>query len=141
MNGKQIVSLVVVAIVFAGGGFFGGMKYAQSKAPAIPAGRGQFAGQGFGGRGARGANGMAFVGGQVMSVDNGTITVKLMNGGSQIIILAPSTQFRKAVDGTAADVAVGKQITVTGSQNSDGSLTAQNVQIRNMAPNATSTPQ
>jgi len=142
MNSKQIVSLVVVAVVFAGGGFFGGMKYQQSKAPAPGAGRGQFAGQGFGGRGGRGgANGMAFANGQVMSVDNGTLTVKLMNGGSQIVVLAPSTQYRKAVDGTAADVAVGKQITATGSQNPDGSLTAQSVQIRNMAQSATSTPQ
>lgn len=139
MNTKQIVSLIAVAVVFAAGGFFGGMKYQQSKAPAP---RGQFAGgAGFGNRGGRGANGGAFANGQVMSVDNGTITLKLINGGSQIIILAPSTQFRKAVDGTAADVAVGKQITVTGSQNSDGSLTAQSVQVRNMQQSGTSTPQ
>jgi len=140
MTSKQIVVLVVVAVVFAGGGFFGGMKYQQSKTPARPAfGQG---GAGFAGRGGRaGANGMAFANGQVMSVDNSSLTIKSMNGGSQIVILAPSTQYRKAVDGTSADVVVGKQVTVTGAQNSDGSLTAQTVQIRDMLPNATSTPQ
>jgi hypothetical protein len=53
-----------------------------------------------------------------------------MNGGSQIAVLAPSTQYRKAVDGSATDVTTGSMVTITGTQNSDGSITAQNVQIR-----------
>jgi len=143
MNTKQIVTLVVVALVFAGGGFFGGMKYQQSKAPAAGAGRtGQFGGGGgaggFGGR-RGGANGGSFVSGQVLSQSSNSITVKNMAGGSQIVILAPSTQYRKAVDGAASDVTVGGMITVTGTTNSDGSLTAQSVQIRNNT--ASSTPQ
>ena len=139
MTSKQWVTLVVVAVVFAGGGFFGGVKYQQTKKPAAVAGRtGAFTGGagGFAGRRAGGANGASFVSGQVLSEDSSSITVKNMAGGSQIVILAPSTQYRKAVDGAASDVAVGSMVTITGSTNSDGSLTAQSVQIRA----ATSTP-
>jgi hypothetical protein len=125
MTSKQIVILIVIAIVFAGGGFYGGMRYQQSKSPTRR--NVQFTG---------GRAGMGFVNGQVMSADSGSITVKNQNGGSQIVILAPSTQYRKTVDGTASDVVVGGMVTVTGTSNSDGSLTAQNVQIRS----ASSTP-
>lgn len=31
MTSKQWIILIVVAVVFAGGGFFGGMKYQASK--------------------------------------------------------------------------------------------------------------
>jgi len=132
MNTKQWVTLIVVAVVFAGIGFFGGIKYQQSKTPAVAARTGGGAGAaGFAGRrtGTAGAN-MGFANGQVLSVDQNSITVKLQNGGSQNVILAPSTTYRKAVDGTISDVAVGSQVTVTGTTNSDGSLTAQSVQIR-----------
>jgi hypothetical protein len=138
MNTKQWVILIVVAVVFAGGGFFGGMKYQASKTPAVTArsgaagAAGAFAGRRAAGGGAAGS----FINGQVLSVNGSTITVTLANGGSQVAVLAPSTQYRKAVDGTSADVSVGSQVTITGTSNSDGSLTAQSVQIRT----ASSTP-
>jgi hypothetical protein len=136
---KQIAIYAAIFIVAAGGGFMGGMKYQQSKTPASVAGRtGAGGAGGFGGGGRRfgGANGGSFVNGQVLSKDNNSITVKNMAGGSQIVILGSSTQYRKAVDGTATDVIVGGAVTVTGTTNSDGSLTAQSVQIRS----ASSTP-
>jgi len=138
MTSKQWVTLIVVAVVFAGGGFFGGIKYQQSKTPAVATRTGGPAGAGFAGRraGAGGAN-MGFANGQVLSVDQNSITIKLQNGGSQNVILAPSTTYHKAVDGTSSDVLAGTQVTVTGTTNSDGSLTAQSVQIRT----ASSTPQ
>ena len=131
MNTKQWVTLVVVAIVFAGGGFFGGMRYQQSKTPVRAAGAAGFAGRRTGGAAAG-----SFVSGQVLSVDSNTITVQLASGGSQHVILAPSTQYGKMVSGSSTDVTVGTSIIATGSTNSDGSVTAQNVQIRT----GTSTP-
>jgi hypothetical protein len=141
MTSKQWVTLVVVAVIFAGGGFFGGIKYQAAKTPAVAARTGSFAGGagaagGFARRGAGGAAAGSFVNGQVLSSGSNSITVKNMAGGSQIVILAPSTQYRKAVDGSASDVTVGSMVTVTGTTNSDGSLTAQSVQIRT----STSTP-
>lgn len=135
---KQIITAAVLVVVAAGAGFFGGMKYSQAKA--APAGNRQFTFNGQGGPGGAGRRlgGAAgsFVNGEVLSKDANSITVKNMNGGSQIVILGSSTQYRKAVDGTADDVSVGSQVTVTGTSNSDGSLTAQSVQIRT----GTSTP-
>ncbi len=139
MTSKQIVTLVVVAVVFGGGGFFGGVKYQESKTPTVAArtGAGAGAAGGFAGRRTGGGGSAAsFVSGQVLSVTSNTITVKNMAGGSEIVILAPSTQYRKAVDGTVSDVTVGSQVTVTGNTDSTGSLTAQSVQIRT----GTSTP-
>ena len=129
MNTKQWVVLVIVAAVFAGGGFFGGMKYQASKTPVVAARPGAGGAAGFAGR-RGGAGGGSFINGTVLSVSGGTITVKNMAGGSQVAVLAPSTQYRKAVDGASSDVAVGSQVTITGSANSDGSITAQSVQIR-----------
>jgi Domain of unknown function (DUF5666) len=137
MNTKQWVALAVVAVVFAGGGFFGGMKYQASKTPAVVLRPGMGGAGTFAGRRAGGASGASFINGQVLNVSGSTITVKSMNGGSQVAVLAPSTQYRKAVDGASSDVVVGSQVTITGSTNSDGSLTAQSVQIRT----STLTPQ
>ena len=141
MNTKQWVILIVVAVIFAGGGFFGGIKYQASKTPAVAARTGAAGAPGFAGRrGAGGAVAGSFINGSVLSVSGSTITVKLTSGGSQVAVLAPSTQYRKAVDGTSADVTVGSQVTITGTTNSDGSLTAQSVQIRTASSTPPGTP-
>jgi hypothetical protein len=136
MNTKQWVTLVVVAIVFAGGGFFGGMKYQQSKTPVRAAGAAGQRGQAFGAGGRGAAAGSQFLNGVVLSKDAQSFTVKMQNGSSKIVFYSGSTSINKTVEGTADDIIVGNQIVVTGSTNSDGSLTAQNVQIRT----ASSTP-
>lgn len=142
-NMKTHIIWLVIVIVVGVASFFGGMKYQQSKTPAATARTGQFGGAGGGAAGgftrrtgAGGSSAGSFVNGQVLSVASNNITVKNMAGGSQIVILAPSTAYRMAVDGTASDVTVGSMVTVTGTTNSDGSLTAQSVQIRT----GTSTP-
>lgn len=138
MNTKQWVILVIVAIIFAGGGFFGGMKYQQSKTPVRAAGAAGQRGQGFaGGAGRGGAAGSQFLNGIVLTKDAQSFTVKMQNGSSKIVLYSGTTSINKTVGGTADDIIVGNQIVVTGSTNSDGSLTAQNVQIRT----ASSTPQ
>lgn len=136
MNSKQWITLVVVAIVFAGSGFFGGMKYTQSKQPVRSAGAAGQRGQAFGGAGRGGTAGSQFINGEVLSKDDKSFTLKMQNGSSKIVFYSGSTSINKTVGGTASDIIVGNQIIVTGSANSDGSLTAQNVQIRT----ASSTP-
>ncbi len=130
MNQKQWVTLVVVAVIFAGGGFFGGMKYAQGKQPVRGAGftAGQRGGQGF--AGGRGGAGNQFINGEVLSKDDKSFTIKMQTGSSKIVFYSQTTSINKTTSGSAEDIEVGKQIIVTGSTNSDGSLTAQNIQIR-----------
>lgn len=135
---KKIIIAVLIAVVAAGGaGFYGGMKYQQSKSPAK--GNGQFFmsenGQGGQGQGMtdgnmRGGLNGGMTSGEIISKDDKSITLKLKDGGSKIVLYSGSTQFEKTVVGSVDDFAVGTSIMVTGSSNSDGSLTAKTVQIR-----------
>jgi hypothetical protein len=137
---NKIVGIVVaVAIVVGAAAFWGGMTYAKSNPPTGGAarGQGQF-GQGAG-RGNRGGNGGAF--GKIISKDATSITVELTGGpnatstngtssGSKIVLYNTSTEVAKTVTGSANDLTVGTNVVVSGTSNSDGSITAQMIQIR-----------
>lgn len=128
-NNKIIAG--VVAVVLLGGAFYGGDVYGRSSASAKStfAGGTGFARGGAGTTGARGAGG-GLVTGQIISAASGSVTVKLANGNTQIILLGDSTQIMKTAVGSASDLSAGTNVVVTGTTNSDGSLTAQSVQIR-----------
>ena len=136
---KTIISIVLVALVVGAGSFYGGMKYAQSKSSASGTAR-NFQNlsdsqrqQLFASGGAVTRSGQTnggFTSGEVIAKDDKSITVKLADGGSKIIFYSSSTQIRQMADGTINDVSTGTQITVNGSANQDGSLTAQTIQIR-----------
>jgi len=134
---KDLIISIIVCIIVGGASFFGGMKYQASQTPAPAAGApgGQYTGGpgGFGGGrvGRGGANGNGGIAnGEVLSKDSTGLTLKLRNGGSQIIFVTPTTKTEKTVDGTMDDLAVGKQVMIIGTTNSDGSLTAQSIQLR-----------
>ena len=166
---KKSLSIFVAAILVVGGGsFYGGMKYAQSKAPQGRMSQVDFQNlspeerqqrirdfgtnvggarlrQGFGGQG-------GFAAGEVISKDDSSleqarygasksVTVKLQNGGSRIIFLSDKTEITKSVKGLIQDLAVGKQITANGSANQDGSISAQSIQIRDNPRTDNSRPQ
>ena len=122
---NPIVIAIIVLVIGGGAGFFGGMKYQQSKTPTF-AGRngGSF---GAGRTGTR--NGFTPVNGQIISNDNNSITVQLQDGSSKIVLVTGTTQINKASQGTIADLTSGQKVAVFGSTNSDGSVTAQNIQI------------
>jgi hypothetical protein len=128
---NNIVIIVILALLVGGGiGFFGGMQYQKSQRPSF----GQFAGAGFGARGGsgaaglRGRNGNGAVG-TILSVDANSMTVKLADGSSKIVLLTTSTSFNKAAAATAGDLTVGGTVAAFGTTNTDGSITASNVQI------------
>lgn len=140
---KMIAIAVVILVVVAAGSFYGGMKYGQSKAAKTASSdRAQFAGGAGAGAGntARrngtfGPNSAGFVGGNIISKDDKSITVQSQNGGSKIVFFASSTSIGKTTNGSISDLAVGEPVVVNGTANSDGSVTAQNIQIRpNMPP-------
>ena len=142
-----IILAVVLVILAAVGGFFGGMYYQKHKT----SGRaGMFAGQmmGAGGRqmfrtgGGMGQNG-GIVRGQILSIENNNMTVKLADGSSKIVILGSSTMFVQSSKASSSDVKQGDTVMVFGTTNSDGTVTAQNVQLnpqQMMRPMPSTTP-
>ena len=138
MTKQKIIAVVVGVIVVGGGLFYGGMKYGQANASATVAGAGAYArfqggaGTTRVGRGALGAGGGITVG-QVIAKDNTSVTIQLSTdagGGSKIIFLSASTPVMKSVNGSTNDIVVGNNVMISGTANSDGSITATNVQIR-----------
>ena len=131
MKNAKIITIVLI-IVALGGGFFAGMKYQQSQSPA---GRGgNFQGGRSGTFGQRGA-GQAFrpVNGDIISMDDKSITVKLQDGSSKIVLLSDITTFSKSTNGSKSDLKKGEKVAVFGTENSDGSVTARNVQLNPQA--------
>lgn len=128
---NKIVSLIVGFVLVAGGAFYSGIQYDKNKAPSAAAQQNSGRMGGFG----RG-NGMGGgpSGGEIITKDDTSVTVKLRDGGSRIIFYSPSTSIMKTDAGTAKDLAIGQQIFANGTTNADGSITAQSIQIRAAAP-------
>lgn len=134
MNKKQIVLVSVGAVVLAGISFWAGQMTAGASGSANrPQMGGQFGVMGTstlkqGGRQGDSFGGMAV--GEILSKDATGITIKLRDGGSRIVFVASSTQILKSTGGSADDLAVGSSVSVTGTSNTDGSVTAISVQIQ-----------
>jgi len=125
--------IIIVGVIIVGVAFYGGFVYGKSSTPS----RGQFVSGQFPGNqnGLRGAgmmNGMngGFTAGEIISKDATSVTIKMQDGSTKIALIASSTQVLKSSSGTLNDLVIGTNITITGTSNSDGSVTAQSVQIR-----------
>jgi len=125
---KVVLKAIIGALVVGGIGFWGGMSYQAGKVPVR--GTGNFT-QGAAGvaRGTRGA-GNGGVTGSIIAKDATSITVSLRQGGSMIVFYDTSTEVGKTVTGSASDLVVGKNVMVAGKANTDGSISAQIIQIR-----------
>lgn len=143
---NKIVSIAVVAVVVGGAAFFAGTNYGKAQNAGTIRGQNNGPGQltaeerqirlsQFGGRGGQGVrNAGGFAAGEILFKDDTSVTVKLREGGSKIIFLSDTTQIMKSVAGSTSDLAVGKEITVMGAANPDGSVTADSVQLRTPRP-------
>lgn len=127
MKNNLIIIAIIVALLAGGVGFFAGMKYQQSKQPTFPRQMGGVQGQ----RTGTGGNRMGFrpVNGEIISSDDKSITVKLQDGSSKIVLFSDSTEINKAAEATKEDLKAGEKVAVFGQENSDGTVTAQNIQL------------
>lgn len=134
MNKNQVLGAVVALVVVGGGAFYAGTAYGNGQATSAGGiTRGQFgaAGAGFAGRTGGTRTGGGFTAGQIVSASNGSISIQQQNGSStEIVLISPTTQILKSVAGAASDLKQGEAVTITGTPNSDGSLTATAIQIR-----------
>ena len=133
---KKIIGITVIALVI---GF--GIGYVVHKPASSTLGmRGTFTGAaGAGLRGAGGATaGGGFLTGTVAAKDSGSVTLNTRDGSSHVVLLTPATTVSKSVNGTVSDVSVGSTIIVSGTTNSDGSVSASLIQLR---PATAPTPQ
>src|SRR3989344_1205764 len=139
MNPK-IAGVIAIVVIIGGGAFYGGMTYAQMSRGGSGGGnftnlspeerQARFAGNGNPGTRGSGGTGGGFTAGEIISKDETSITIKMQDGSTKIVLVSSSAQIMKSAAGTVNDLTVGTQVTITGSANSDGSLTAESVQIR-----------
>jgi len=148
---KLITTIIAVVVIVGGGAFYGGMKYTESKSPRDEFSRtnfqdhsqefsanvsGAFGGDHEGGSGFRGrrfgsgADGSRSLTGEVISQSDDSLTIKLSDGSTKIVFINDSTQITKSVEGSLDDFSEGEQIFVGGTENPDGSYTAQTIQLR-----------
>jgi len=140
MKNKNLITTIVLILVVGGVSFFGGVKYQQNKKPnfsnqlqnsqGVRAQGGQKGeiGQNAG-TAQRNKSGVTPVNGEIISSDDKSVTVKLVDGSSKIVILSDNTSINKAAQGTRTDLSVGQKVLVMGQTNTDGSITAQNIQL------------
>ncbi len=137
MNKQHMLWALGALIVVGGASFWGGMTYAANKSASAGETVSRF-GQG-GTRGGRfGGGGGAF--GRIVAKDATSITIELMGGpnatstgqgtGSKIVLYDTNTQIGKFTTGSLNDLSVGENVSISGTGNSDGSITAQMIQIR-----------
>ncbi len=132
---KKYLLIILSVIVVGGITFYGGMKYGQSKSSQVNNSR-NFQQMGNFNAIQRGGSqqGNGFVSGDIISKDNNSITIKLRDGGSKIILFSDTTKIMKSTDGLASDLITGEQVSVNGTANQDGSITAQSIQLRPAMP-------
>lgn len=146
---KHIITMVGVIIVIAGGMFYIGMKYGITKNNAdrlaqrgVASGARMNIGVAGSGRGQKGPGGITqgggnagdIIAGDIIAKDDKSTTIKMRDGGSKIVYFSDTTTVGKTIDGTIADISMGESVMVNGKVNPDGSLVAQNIQIRPAQP-------
>lgn len=119
MNKKYLIIFGITIIVIGVASFYGGTKYELQRSPAQ---RGQQI------RNNRVAN-FRPISGEIISIGENTITTKLDSGSSKIILFSPKTDINKAASVSATELKTGEKVSVVGQENTDGSVTAQSIQL------------
>ncbi len=126
---KYLVYTAVILIIVALASFYAGTKYQQSKI--LSRFGNQRGGSQFAQRGGLNQNRANFqpVNGEIISKDEKSITVKLQDGSSKIVLFSDSTLISKSESASKEDLKEGEKVFVVGTANSDGSINAQDIQL------------
>ncbi len=135
INKPMILGAIAGLIIGGGGGYAIGAKTAApSGGQNVGQNGSQFGSNRTGTNGATNRNrfgaGGGVVTGSVLSLDASSMSVKMRDGSTRVVLYSPTTQVFTSTEGKTTDVAVGKNVMVAGTQNPDGSVTASSIQIR-----------
>lgn len=137
MKNSAILSVILLVVGlgvgFGGGYFFRNHQLIQARAGFVGAAGANGGFQRF--AGARGTGGGArwrAVQGSILSMDAGSITVKLADGSTKIVLLSGSTTYSNTTKAAQTDLKTGANVAIFGTPNSGGSVTATNVQLNSM---------
>jgi hypothetical protein len=134
---KKTISIVICAIIVVGAvSFYAGSSFYKNKQP-VRDQNFMVNGNNFAGRGGNIRGGNNFTGGKVISKDDKSITVQARDGSSKIIFFTANTPVMKMVAGVSGDISVGQDLTIAGTANPDGSISAESIQIRQTVANTT----
>lgn len=142
MKNKQTITTIVVSIVVGVLSFFAGLKYAEMN-PKIISPSEYGAGSGFrmmdrngqsgapstGRQGSTMRNGFRPVFGEILDIDESTMTVKLMDGSTKIVVLTDKTTASTQTEAKVSEIKKGEKVSVMGATNTDGTVTAEGIQI------------
>ncbi len=130
MTKQTFIITILVAAVVGSVGFLGGVNYQKSQRGSREPGQltnGQ-ARQGGAPNGLR--QGIVRpVSGEITAVEGETLTVKSPDGSSKIIIVSEATTITKSSEASSADLQVGEEVMIMGSEDAQGTVTAQNISL------------
>lgn len=132
MKNIKVIVPIISVLIGLGVGFFGGMEYRNYQIRNTRGNFQRFVGGRIGSQGE--VNSQAFRGGaidgSVISMDDKSMTVKMNDGSTKIVLLSGSTSYSNTVAAAKTDLKAGDSVAVFGTPNSDGSVTASDVQLR-----------
>jgi len=139
MKMKGIITMIVVALVAVGIGFYGGVQYQKSQRSSVSGGMPGAPGGGTGQPGGTGKTGGSAttnrpVSGEITSMDSNSVTIKTQDGSSKIVLFSNSTKINKTSEGSSSDLKTGEQVTAIGPESSDGTVTAQTISVGGNMP-------
>jgi hypothetical protein len=118
-NTKLIIGVLLIVAGITG--FFGGMKYQQSKGFSMTGRSGS--------ERIRPSSNSGMVSGEIIDRDEASITVKQADESTKIILLSENTGVSKTSEGSVDDLKTGETVMIFGQENPDGSISAINIQL------------
>ena len=120
---------VIACVAVAAVAFFRGVLVGRMTGSSAGGGRDGRGAGAFGQNGAQGQSRGGIASGTVLKKDASSITIKLRDGGSRIVLLSPSTTYVKSEQVKSPEISVGTTVTAMGDAASDGTVTARVVQL------------
>ena len=134
MKNSKLITSIILSVVISGTLFYYiGIKSASPTTSGVSGNLGRY--YQAGGNKNGGSSGNSLVG-SVIDKNSQSITVQSRDGSSKIVLVSGATRISKSVSGNLNDLSNRENVIIIGQTNSDGSITAESIQIRSKdAPN------